>query len=464
MKPSATAPASTFLPYSSEVITNFLTILGVLGFYLFSLTAFIGTDGHKVAFYLISAGAIWHLSKIWPFLSKNPLFWTIFLLFIYVLLRGFLGQWEWPQQWGTLRSHTFHLTEVTGLTAIILGVWATGEKIRKRLAWGIILATGSFLVDIAEEINWQNITQQLSHRPELGMHPNVYGPIFLVLFHLILSVGLGKGEKIFRQGIQFPHIFLFLCWVGILGILLEGVITSQSRQTWLAAIAVYSGLGLAALFHLIRRKKSKKTTAAKAKFGVAVTATMALLIIALASQVETFSNRLTDDTSSLAQVASGEWDQIPSDTIGIRLGMWHLAWKNWKESPLFGQAPGSSEILLQAEGSRHLQRFDHVHSFYFQTLMETGLLGATGFVLVIVLLGSGINQAWRKGVISLDLYLGWAGSVGMLLISGLADWRIQQEEFRFILILLGAIGVAAHLTNRGFSGFPSPNVPPRRAG
>lgn len=120
-------------------------------------------------------------------------------------------------------------------------------------------------------------------------------------------------------------------------------------------------------------------------------ALLALSAAIITGSVLLINGRYTETLLDLGRLHQG----LPSDgAIGLRLGMWQLAWQQFMEQPLFGAGPGSfRHALLAAIDSGHLRAddyegFRHPHNQYFSALLVAGLVGLAS---LLFLLGS---AAW----------------------------------------------------------------------
>jgi O-antigen ligase len=77
--------------------------------------------------------------------------------------------------------------------------------------------------------------------------------------------------------------------------------------------------------------------------------------------------------------------------------VWRIGWHLWEGRPLLGYGFGTTQTLLKAESWRFVQfQGGHFHSSYFETLVETGLLGFMTFMALLgFTLARGIADSGR---------------------------------------------------------------------
>ena len=145
-------------------------------------------------------------------------------------------------------------------------------------------------------------------------------------------------------------------------------IVTQSRQVWLALVLTAI---LSPIFYTFVYPNSNK----KRIF-------MSYLIIGIAffalSQSDIIQKRVLRETGTLQKIVSGDLNNIPMTSIGIRVNSW-VAAADWiKERPLIGSdVEAIGEVIQQSPkfSPQLKKRFQHLHNYHIEILVAYGLLG-----------------------------------------------------------------------------------------
>jgi len=115
-----------------------------------------------------------------------------------------------------------------------------------------------------------------------------------------------------------------------------------------------------------------------------------------------------------------------------RTTVWDLAMSAFRGNPLFGYGP----TLFTDPSSPVHGMYAHAHSQIYQTLSTSGLVGAVGLLLFVVVL---LATAARTGAVSAGLT--WA-LVAITLVTCLAEAPLRSDEFDpFLLLVVADIAV-----------------------
>lgn len=93
-----------------------------------------------------------------------------------------------------------------------------------------------------------------------------------------------------------------------------------------------------------------------------------------------------------------------SSSVDIRLAIWGDSIRLWVDSPLFGHGPGTyaSAFALSGFYNSYATYIDHAHSLPVQLLVEGGLVGTLGGVLLVAAVAAGM----RRGQLASSAALG----------------------------------------------------------
>jgi len=182
---------------------------------------------------------------------------------------------------------------------------------------------------------------------------------------LVLILSLADGGRWMFLGRRM--------WLRILIALMAGewLILSGSRGSWISA------LGALVLLCVFNRQDRRILLA----LGIAVVLITGIAISTpLGEQIARQYTKTLDSDRSLANRTSGrsaQWEAIP-DAVA--------------QSPIWGWGPGSGRNVVAYYTGRHL----NWHSLYLQIAAETGLLGMTALVFLLVAIARGAIQHWRN--------------------------------------------------------------------
>ena len=123
----------------------------------------------------------------------------------------------------------------------------------------------------------------------------------------------------------------------------------------------------------------------------------------------------------------------------IRLDMWRVAKEMFVGSPLIGRGLGSYEFFYSIFGNFYFSgmRVTNPHSLLFELLSETGILGTSTFLALILLLLS--NSFKRISCLKQRISVGFgtiAGCLAVLLHSMAEPTIFSQSGMTFLLFLL----------------------------
>jgi hypothetical protein len=145
---------------------------------------------------------------------------------------------------------------------------------------------------------------------------------------------------------------------------------SQSRQVWLALLFVAFTIPMIAL--LVKNSIRKKYVIL---FYFVITSSILSL-----GNVDIVKNRLSLESKTVASLISGDWDNIPMTSIGIRVNSWIESTRWIKEHPIIGSdANAIKQVLTQSDKFSDIlkEKFGHLHNYHIETLVAYGLLGLT---------------------------------------------------------------------------------------
>lgn len=409
--------------------------LGTAGLLLFAFSAFLSTTGLSIGLGLLVAALLLNRS-LWPGLKRDPFLILCVVSSTYLILLTLWAIWEFPdsrrlqekQAWDWFRLWLF----------LCVGWWINGD--RKRIRWVLLLALVGLLTGMAYA---------------LSSHFNLLWSGMRTGFHLkIIAFGLYSSTAILGLLLMAPRILgkkgnlpFFAIRVGLwliaLVLLTQGLIITQSRGAWLAAILVIPPLVILSYFVSWTRQVSSRWLATGLVSFVVVL--FALLIWA---NLPTIQNRVSQEQKTFEATWKLDFNDIPTRGFGVRVQAFRFGLSKWLERPIFGWGPGSTEYLISQSGDPTLQHplsgggyawLDHLHNTYLEVLVRFGLVGA---FLILTVLGFLLRSLWiahRERRLPTDYTLFLTGMFPLMAIWSLSDFRLLHPDWRSYWILLGGI-------------------------
>lgn len=153
----------------------------------------------------------------------------------------------------------------------------------------------------------------------------------------------------------------------------------------------------------------------------------------------------------------GEQDQTSQDTTqryaslsgGNRVGLWKLAWENWREHPFTGTGGDTYQVVFQERAPEDLGDVLHPHSMWMSLLSDTGIFAFLAFAIFCVgcLALACYNAFSRLGSHkSRALVAGSAAAATAYLVSSSIDWNwyIPASTMPFFTLAAVAAGITYH--------------------
>jgi len=415
-------------------------LLGTVGLASFAFSCLFSTSGANIGLALL-AGAIMLRPAPVRGLRRDPLILLAAASTAYLLLRTVWALWEMPeirrfqisQAWAWLRLWLF----------LAVAWWVKGDL--RQSGRLLLLALLGLLVGMALQ---------------LLTHPHMVSSGVRTGFHLkIIAFGLYSSTAILGLSVFAPRLLgrtelhpSFVLRVGLwliaLASLVQGLIMTQSRGAWLTAAVVIPPVTLACHWNPDGQRR-RPWRLRVPLVGIALLGCGTLVAVNL----RTVTARLADEREVFAAAWRGEFQAVPSVGFGVRVHTFRFGVTKWLERPIFGWGPGATEYLISHSGLpqlRHAQMvegewrpgpnwLDHLHNTYLEVLVRFGLVGALLMVSTIGLLATGLWVAHREGRLPLDYCWFLTGTLGLMALWSLSDFRLLHPDWRSYWILMGGI-------------------------
>jgi O-antigen ligase len=323
--------------------------------------------------------SFWLLSVLSAIVGANPWFGRIRLgkdlyFLILVLLTAYLGRENRSAQLTKVFMVSAVLTACFGILQRIIGVNQSDN------AGGYFYYLPSWLIHAPRSL--QNHLSMVNGRVVgTRAHPLTYAEGLLFPLGYTLSYLTSRRADWWK-------------WALAQFLILLGLVVSQSRGPWIAAVAMMI------IVCLLHREVFLYRRLALIYFPVA----LCFLFPSIRARVASITNAAYEPNAE-------------------RLEMWHAGRRMIQNHPFFGVGTGTMPLVspeYQSEQRRTGGPWGHLHSTYVNVAAERGLLGLLSFLLFIYALAS---ELWRGYRVALQ----------------------EQEEESKILILTGLLGLLGWL-------------------
>lgn len=397
--------------------------LGVIGLFLFAGFGWFAKTLALLGLGLMVLAFLMDWAKVGAVVRRDPVFFAALgLFFVYLLLATVRGNYEFPQM-----DDRDAMVEWLSLSLFVcVAWWLRGDS--RRMLTVISLAFAGFVIGILW--NWNGeVTARV-----LGGDRDGFGRAIPVsaLYSATAVLGLLVLAARF-WGSHVPRwmfVSKIVVWGALLALMLQLLITTQSRITWIAALVVFPIVLLARLGATVRHRMSLRVIVPLSLLAFGVVA------VVIYRNIDTLSLRVNYENQAWAGVARWDLDEIPIETaVGARAHLWYYGAGRWMERPLFGWGPSTQVTRL---ATSPISQYSHLHNTYLEILVRFGLVGA---VLLMVLLFLIVRSVWRarqRGALSHDYFLFIAGSLAILAIWSIANFRMPVD-WRFFWCLLAGM-------------------------
>jgi O-antigen ligase len=223
----------------------------------------------------------------------------------------------------------------------------------------------------------------------------------------------------------------------------SAVLLSQSRGSYGLVLWLVLFVGLASVKQLIQRRRSmarawSKGAASHLRKTVIAVALLALVLMSFPRLHQEPLARVQQAWHEIKEMSAPSLTQaqVNNTSVGSRLYMWRMAFKEIGEAPLLGHGSKARiawiHRLGESSGSDGIKSLDHLHSDLLTTVFDHGLLGLLSY------LSLGIALAWialRRKLHHSRLRWSVAGVLWMHLSSGLTNTNFGHNYYGVMLAL-----------------------------
>jgi O-antigen ligase len=260
---------------------------------------------------------------------------------------------------------------------------------------------------------------------------------------------LGLFVFIPRMLCQFTHRWFWvwlMTWSILCYVFSYALLASQSRQAWLA-------LGVILPFVVTIRYYvwfTQNPTATR-KAGWLILP-IVLVIVLIAGNQNFLCQRLTTERIDVMHTVLNKDAQADTNTsVGARLNMFKFGIDKWLERPILGWGIGSTQYLTKSTHDKRVWASDpfdpligdhgyyaNLHNIYAEILLRTGIIGALGWLTIVLAVYWALWQEYRLGNVQMDVFLYVVGLGAAICILGWFSFHVgNNRSCAYWLLLMG---------------------------
>lgn len=224
----------------------------------------------------------------------------------------------------------------------------------------------------------------------------------------------------------------FIAWCLAVALVLQGLITSQSRDAWIAVLIIFPPIVALRLAVSLRTAGGIPWV----RLGASLVLIATLIGAVTARNLDTITERTRYEHSAWRSLLAGDFEKIPDGSIGYRIQLIKYGLQKWQQHPILGWGPHSYRKLIVQLDDAELRRMPHLHNAYLETLLTFGIVGALFFLCLMGWLCAIIHRSWRSGRLSADYALFLSGALGLQFIWCLASFGLNQVTWNFYFAML----------------------------
>jgi O-antigen ligase len=416
------------------------TRTGLVGLYVFAFFGLLGITPATVGLVLLTLAFLIRFDA-WRRLARDPVALTALVFGLYVAVHTSIAYFLEPTP-ALAQAVVDNGPDWLKLMLFIpLAYWAAGRPDRVRLI--LLLGLAGFTLATLRKIDWATFDAAFfSTRFESYLPAIAFG-----MFAGLGALGLLATRRAFwvvrdRPWKRWLAVTLWTAW---LLIMLEGLLLSQSRGSWLGFLG-----GLAVLIFLEWRAQQATTARPTRRRWPVILLVAATLGAILSTQYRTIEMRLTDQTDTLQQVISGDVTEVASDPVGLRVNALLFTYEKWRERPWFGWGAGTSREWIASSGRAdtlmdNVNWLPHLHNAYAETLFQFGSVGLLLAIALVWALVRATRDECRAGRLPTDLCRLFMITLVFVLIWNLFNYRVVRSDWMVFWILLAGTAYSFRL-------------------
>ena len=422
---------------------SFIDNMAAAGLLLFSFFSFLGTAGANLGLALIVLSFIARIRIIWPELIRSRVFIWAVVSFLYLVAHTAVTVLYSPE---FSETHIAEALKWGRLGIFICIAWWLSEN-PQLIQQVLILALAGFVIGTLSSIDWTNLESAL-YGTRSGFHMKLtkYGVIsgvaILGLFVFVMEA-LKTSHKTRSDYIKIVIL------MSVLAMIVQANITAQARSAWLSLlIALPAVLVLGVVIRTGSRPRSSTDIKALIIIFICIAPVLAINSSGIVK-------RITKEKVALTEVFSTERVKLPDTSFTVRAAVYQYGLEKWLEKPFFGWGAYSTgrfirkidEMTKEAqatstrEDSEYVQ-LGHFHNTYLEILIRFGVVGLIIILCTVYCIVISLWRAFKAGRIEKEYILFCFGSLLLLAVWSLFDFRITRYDGRFLWYLISGLSLS----------------------
>jgi O-antigen ligase len=407
-----------------------LTHTGVAGLFIFAFCARAATSAAYLGLLLMLLAFVIALPRIWPALRREPAVWLGLAFTAYLAARTAWAVNEFPATAGEQVNDAMKLFQLWLFP--VLAWWLGGD--RRRIAIAVVLGLAGFLVGAVHRTGLEDIAAVAAGgRSGFGMPA-----IALGLYTATGLLGLFVlAPRFVGQHDSRWHVPRLIAWLALVALMVGGLLASQSRGSWIAALLVVPP-AVVLRYRASWRRPARGGRIVLAAAVVAIAVTAALVY----GYRDVIKHRMLWEDDTLRAVITLDEANIPysaKSSLGVRFHLTRLGLERFAERPVFGWGPGSSQMLIERDPRPALHQWVDLHNSYLEILVRLGAIGAALFAAGALLTVRALRKAGEAGAVDRGWFWFLAGVLALTAIWSVTDFRMIHTDWRFYWWLFGGI-------------------------
>ncbi len=409
--------------------------VGFTGIVLIFLLGLRSPTAMYLGMFLVLVALVVAADRALPVLLREPLFWLVVVLFAWVLLRGWVDLATADARGLEPDARAvWHHARFTPLLPLLFALWvAAWWHWRYILLLLVGLAFVVYMVD-----NWDRLLYGLPG----GGRPfaSAFGEAG-IMSATVLFLAAAATVGFWRSGDGYrPAVRWILVGLGAALTLFAGFVflAAQARAAWLAMLGTLLVLAVLGAWFLWQHADPRQQRIALMLTG----GSLATIAVAIAFSWEVLSNRLMQDTETIAILLEGDVAQedVPGGSFGDRYRMFRQALIDIRENPLWGVGPGSVRDMLHEIWGKDRGGSGNYHSTWLNLLVALGIpwtiLWVTAHVWAVWRAARELIVQDREIFLALALVGAAMAHFGTLTFQGARLWSVQGSALYLVLMTL----------------------------
>lgn len=407
------------------------TRIGISALYVFAASACVSTALANLALGVCLLAFLAQIPSEWPRLRREPMFKLVIIASAYLLVSTLWAIYQQPhlasnQPGAALSWFSLWLFVVTGW-------WCAGNSRRIRAI--LSLAFASFVVSLLLAFDWAQWHEILIEGRRSGIGFTAAATGLYTATALLGWLLLARPWDLTLKS-RVTVGLAFIVWMAVIILLIQVIIITQSRTTWLALLLV--GVSLAVFAKGAIRKK--------VNFRRSVVASLIVfcLLGILYSNSEVIRSRLSLEHTPLEHILKLDWSHIAYSSVGVRFHLHQYGLEKLIERPLLGWGPGTTVTheFATADGFQKLSVQPDLHNGFLVMPVRLGLIGGLIYLAGAAYLSRRVWQAYRSHRMSRQMFLFLLGTAGVTILSSTMNFRWIHIDFRFFWMILAGVAFA----------------------